>query len=47
MVHFGLLAFWCESGALPNVDNPESYHSYEVDNGKYCDAVDMVRNLRP
>lgn len=36
-----------ESLALPNVENPDSYHSYDVDNGRYCDAVDMVRNCAP
>lgn len=36
-----------ESRALPNIENPDSYHSYDVDNGRYCDAVDMVRNCDP
>lgn len=36
-----------ESRALPNVENPDSYHSYDVDNGRYCDAIDMVRNCDP
>ena len=36
-----------ESRALPNVENPDSYHSYDVDNGRYCDAVDMVRDCTP
>lgn len=36
-----------ESRALPNVENPDSYHSYDVDNSRYCDAIDMVRNCDP
>lgn len=36
-----------DSRALPNVENPDSYHTYDVDNGRYCDAIDMVRNCDP
>ena len=36
-----------ESRSLPNIENPDSYHSYKVDNGRYFDAVDLVRNCDP
>ena len=36
-----------ESRSTPYIKNPESYHSYKVDNGRYCDAVDLVRNCDP
>ena len=36
-----------ESRALAYIENPEAYHVYDVDNGRYCDAVDMVRNCDP
>ena len=36
-----------ESRALPNIENPEAYHSYDVDNENYCDAVDIVADATP
>ena len=33
--------------ALPFIENPQSYHAYDVETTKYCQLIDAVRNCDP